>query len=275
MATISPAYSSVVPERNEVGESEQNPCTPSAVFVMPSPQRMPMPNKPPVAVVTPSFTRILVEERAVLSARESCDPDGSITDYRWSFGPRATLFGPEVTLMFTEPGSQSVVLTVEDDDGGKDSTIASIEVLPQTAEPVLILSMGPDNMLNLREGTEGIIVLDMVVYNQPASNVAVEILDDGGLDISVEDVPKRLKPGTPAELCVRIEARSVGKEATGSVVLLRIVSDEGMSNVERIDVMVQPPQSSESLSMEFIEWLAVVIGFAVVYFLVEARRKKR
>jgi len=225
-------------------------------------------NKLPVAVVTPSSAQVLVNERLALSAGESYDPDGNIMVYRWSLEPRGELFGKEVTLMFTEPGSRKIVLTVEDNDGDLSSAVALIEVAPQSTEPVLILSAGPNNMLDLIAGSDGTIMLQMVAYNQPVSGLEVEIIDDGGLEVCVEDFPSKLKPGESAEIQIKISARDFGKDTSGSIVVLRAVSEQAVSDVERIDVMIRPPPTLASLDMAFIELLAVIIGFIIVYIVI-------
>jgi hypothetical protein len=257
---------------NQNGSEEP---TPSVVFPTPK-SLVPMaPNKPPVAVVTPNSANVLVNERTVLSARDSTDMDGSIIEYRWSFGARGVVFGPEITLKFTEPGSETIVLTVVDDDGGTSSAIASIEILPRSAEAVLILSAGPDNTLQLRAGTDGTVFMEIAAYGQRISGLEVEILDDGGLDVSVGDLPQKLRPGERIELQIEISARDAGKDSAGSIVLLRAVSEQTTSDVERIQVMVQSPSTQASLSEEFVELLVVVLGFSALLIIIELWKKKR
>jgi uncharacterized membrane protein len=153
--------------------------------------------------------------------------------------------------------------------------VASIEVLPQSSEPILILSAGPNNMLDLTAGKDGPVVMEMAAYNQPVSDVEVEILDDGGLDVSIGDFPGNLKPGEHIELQIRISAKDVGKDSTGSIIMLRAVSDQAVSDVERIEVMVQSAPTHASLSGEFVEFLVLIIGFSVVLLVIELWRKKR
>ncbi len=232
-------------------------------------------NKMPVAIVTPSSAQVLVKERLALSARESYDPDGTIIEYRWSLEPRGELLGKEVTLMFTEPGFREIVLTVEDNSGGVSSAVASVEVLPQSTEPILILSAGPNNMLDLRAGADRNIVLQIVAYNQPVSDVKVEIIDDGGLEVSVEDFPSEMQPGEPAEIRIKISARDIEKDTGGSIVVLRAVGEQAVSDNERLEVMIRSPPALASPNMAFIELLAIVMGFIFVYVVVSKWKGRR
>ncbi len=63
-----------------------------------------------------------------VSAENSSDPDGSITQYTWEFGDGTTAQGMSTTHTYTSPGSYTVVLTVTDDKGGTDTETAMVEV---------------------------------------------------------------------------------------------------------------------------------------------------
>jgi hypothetical protein len=232
------------------------------------------PNRLPIAVVTPSFANVLVDERLVLSAEESTDPDGSIVNYRWVFGPRGVVFGSQLTLKFAEPGLETVKLIVEDDEGGISSAEASIEVIPRISEAVLILSAGPNNMLNLEAGAQGTVVMEIAAYNQPVSNIEVEVIDDGGLDVSIGNVPQELEPGEHVELLVKISAHDVGVDSTGSIVLLRAMSEQGGSDAERIEVMVRSAPTHASLNEEFIEFLVLILGFSILLLVIGLWKKR-
>jgi PKD repeat protein len=58
------------------------------------------------------------------------DPDGSIVAYSWDFGDGNTMDGASVSHIYTEAGTYTVTLTVEDDNGikGADSATATIGV---------------------------------------------------------------------------------------------------------------------------------------------------
>lgn len=91
------------------------------------------PNERPVAVlVAPS--EVGVGEIAVLDASASSDPDGGIVSYRFMPGEteEEELITAEPILEYTysEVGDYTITLTVVDNRGGKDSTAATISVLP-------------------------------------------------------------------------------------------------------------------------------------------------
>jgi PKD repeat protein len=74
-------------------------------------------NSPPIArfSMTPENGDTVTTFR--FNASRSEDPDGRITDYRWSFGDGARANGHEVTHVFEEAGRFDVELTVEDNKG--------------------------------------------------------------------------------------------------------------------------------------------------------------
>ncbi len=52
----------------------------------------------------------------------SSDSDGSIVNWTWMMGDGTTLYGEEVTHQYTDDGTYTVTLTIEDDDGATNST---------------------------------------------------------------------------------------------------------------------------------------------------------
>jgi PKD repeat protein len=74
-------------------------------------------NSPPIARfnMTPDNGDTVTTFR--FNASNSEDPDGRITDYRWSFGDGARENGAEVTHVFEDAGRFNVELTVEDNKG--------------------------------------------------------------------------------------------------------------------------------------------------------------
>jgi hypothetical protein len=90
------------------------------------------PNERPVAVlVAPS--EVGVGEIAILDASASSDPDGGITSYRFMPGEtEEELITAEPFLEYTYSavGDYTITLTVVDNRGGKDSTAATISVMP-------------------------------------------------------------------------------------------------------------------------------------------------
>jgi hypothetical protein len=232
-------------------------------------------NEPPVAIASPSSAQVRVGERLFLSAKESYDSDGSIIEYRWSFESGSRVARRDITLVFAEPGLDTVILTVVDNYGENASTVVPIKVLPPTPEPILILTAGPDNMLELEAGGECVITLNLVAYNQKVYNPEVEILDSGGLEITVDDIPRRVEPGSPEELHIRIGTPNDVNEVFGSTVKLHVASESTVSNVERIDVMIRPQSTQVDVTGELIQISMIVASIVVVYALVAVWKRRR
>jgi large repetitive protein len=72
-------------------------------------------NFPPVPVITGN--RILTDGRAVLSARDSFDPDGEIIRYEWNMGDGRRITGPDATHTYRSPGRYTVTLNIADNSG--------------------------------------------------------------------------------------------------------------------------------------------------------------
>ncbi|MDF2958058.1 MAG: Nitrous oxide reductase accessory protein NosD [Candidatus Alkanophagales archaeon MCA70_species_1] len=85
-------------------------------------------NEPPVASFTFSPARPVVDEVVTFDASASFDPDGTIVSYEWDFGDGTNGTGKVVNHSFASEGNYSVVLTVTDDGGAKNSTARVVEV---------------------------------------------------------------------------------------------------------------------------------------------------
>ncbi len=85
-------------------------------------------NKPPVARFKASKTAGFMPLEIVFDAKDSSDPDGTITRYAWDFGDGTTQEGEKVTHTFTSEGVYTVTLTVFDDKEGQNSTSLDIHV---------------------------------------------------------------------------------------------------------------------------------------------------
>lgn len=72
-------------------------------------------NFPPIPVI--AGNRILNDGRAVLSASESNDPDGTIISYEWNMGDGRRIVGTEAVHTYRRPGTYTVQLTIVDDSG--------------------------------------------------------------------------------------------------------------------------------------------------------------
>jgi transglutaminase-like putative cysteine protease len=88
-----------------------------------------LPNRAPVARLTAIERGEYVPLTVVLDARDSYDPDGRITVYRWSVGDELIAEGATVVHTFTEPGRHTVELEVIDDEGAAASIGASFDAV--------------------------------------------------------------------------------------------------------------------------------------------------
>ncbi|MFH1725858.1 MAG: thrombospondin type 3 repeat-containing protein, partial [Elusimicrobiota bacterium] len=95
-------------------------------------------NQPPTAEAGSDQT-ILVGQSAAFDGGGSSDPDGTIVSYGWDFGDGDTGSGQAVTHPYDRPGSFTVTLIVEDDDGATDSDTLTVTVrTPEEALGALI-----------------------------------------------------------------------------------------------------------------------------------------
>jgi len=88
-----------------------------------------IPNQPPTASFTFSPKNPLVNEEITFDASASTDPDGSIVSYEWDFGDGAKASGEVVTHAYSSAGNYTVILTVTDNEGEKNSTSKTISVI--------------------------------------------------------------------------------------------------------------------------------------------------
>jgi len=92
-------------------------------------------NDPPVADATHEPEDPTTGEPITFDASASSDPDDSIAAYEWDVGDSGTVdaTGRTATFAFAEPGSYTVVLTVEDERGATDSIRTAVSVSQPTA----------------------------------------------------------------------------------------------------------------------------------------------
>jgi PKD repeat protein len=96
-------------------------------------------NQEPVASFTESAETVFIDEVISFNASGSYDPDGSIKSYYWDFGDGNTGTGVMIEHSYSQEGTNTVTLTVTDDDGAKDTADATKTVLTQppiNQEPV-------------------------------------------------------------------------------------------------------------------------------------------
>jgi len=86
-------------------------------------------NRPPVASFSESATTVLTGETIYFNASGSYDPDGTITNYFWTFGDGTNGTGMVVTHAYVDNGTYVVTLTVTDNDGATASKTAIKTVL--------------------------------------------------------------------------------------------------------------------------------------------------
>lgn len=87
-------------------------------------------NRPPVAHFSYDANNLTV----AFNASASNDPDGTITNYSWSFGDDTEGNGVEVTHAYPDNGTYKVKLTVADNSNAKNSTSENVTV-ELTVEP--------------------------------------------------------------------------------------------------------------------------------------------
>ena len=187
-------------------------------------------DKPPTANAGGDKTIYLPTNRVVLKGSGS-DPDGTIKKYRWtqSSGPStATLDGEntrELTARRLKEGVYIFKLTVEDNDGLKDSDDVKVTVEPPQNEPP-IANAGPDITLTLPKNS----VVIEGESSDPDDNIKSHrwTQKSGPSDARLEDDNKatvkisRLKEGT-------------------YVFEYRVVDEDGERDTDRVTVTVAPP----------------------------------
>jgi len=88
-------------------------------------------NQAPLAVISPSGTvKLTTGDSVTLSASDSTDTDGYIASYRWSTG--AT--GETLTLQPSAAGTQTITLTVTDDQGATSTSTVTLVVSDATTD---------------------------------------------------------------------------------------------------------------------------------------------
>ena len=95
-------------------------------------------NEPPVADFTFSPEFPFVNETVVFNASLSFDPDGRIVSYEWDFGDGINGTGEIVNHSYSEAGNYTVMLTVKDERGAKNSTMKVICVSEEAKPEVRI-----------------------------------------------------------------------------------------------------------------------------------------
>jgi len=84
---------------------------------------------PPVAIFTESAETVYTGEVIYFNASATYDPDGVIVSYFWDFGDNTNATGVTAEHAYADDGNYTVTLTVTDNDGATDTTIAIKTVL--------------------------------------------------------------------------------------------------------------------------------------------------
>ncbi|MDN4612597.1 PKD domain-containing protein [Arthrobacter burdickii] len=91
---------------------------------------------PPNQLPASAFSSEVTDLNVVLDGGASTDPDGTVTQWNWSFGDGTTAEGARVQHAYTKSGSYEVSLTVTDNRGGKATTSKTISATTPNALPV-------------------------------------------------------------------------------------------------------------------------------------------
>jgi len=85
-------------------------------------------NRSPTAKIEAGATSAVVGERVQFNGRQSSDPDRDDLSQRWDFGDGRIFEGAAVTHSFSNNGTYTVVLTVDDGNGGIDQDSVEISI---------------------------------------------------------------------------------------------------------------------------------------------------
>jgi PKD repeat protein len=130
----------------------------------PPPPPPPPTNERPVANFSFSPVSPKVGEVITFNASTSSDPDGTIANYRWSFGDGAMLEGPDkvsATHSYQNPGTFQVTLYVQDDQGALSApqvVIVTVEAPP----PPTFLGLPLEAVIAIGAVVAGVLVYFLV-----------------------------------------------------------------------------------------------------------------
>jgi PKD repeat protein len=93
-------------------------------------------NRQPVAVFTKTAGTVNIDEIVTFDGSGSYDPDGTIVSFSWAFGDGTTGTGVTIQHAYSRDGIYTMNLTVTDNDGETDTTIATITVTIINKAPV-------------------------------------------------------------------------------------------------------------------------------------------
>ncbi len=85
-------------------------------------------NDPPTARIDLSAETVTPNETVGVDGVNSTDPDGTVTNYEWTFGDGTTATGATAEHAYDASGTYTVSLTVTDDEGESDTTNRTVTV---------------------------------------------------------------------------------------------------------------------------------------------------
>ncbi len=130
----------------------------------------PAPNQPPTA----SFTASCTELTCSFDGTASSDPDGDALTYAWDFGDGATGSGATASHTYASGGTYTATLTVDDGNGGSDSSSQNVAPTdPPAGDPYLDSGVPQSGSLS-GTGDE-----DFYRISVPAGASQLEVVLDG------------------------------------------------------------------------------------------------
>jgi PKD repeat protein len=157
--------------------------------------------KEPVAVLSLSPNPCLPGDTVTFDGTDSYDPDGTVTDWDWTFedGTPASSTADTDTVTWADPGEYEVELVVEDGTGVRSSPARTIQVVkePQgayfigTSTGVYLTEDGGQNWTAKNTGLsgDGLVVNDLAIdpatqHFEQHEDKTLWIATDGGLYVS-------------------------------------------------------------------------------------------
>ncbi len=106
-------------------------------------------NIPPTAVISNETDTVYIPQTLTYYGNESEDPDGSIASYVWRVNDTPVGSNENLTYSFSATGTYKISLTVEDNEGKKDSTRIFVTAIENS-----------DNCINAFTSKNGIIIIE-------------------------------------------------------------------------------------------------------------------
>jgi PKD repeat protein len=203
-------------------------------------------NQAPTAAFAFSPTNPAVNGWVQFDGSASADPDGTIVSHSWSYGDGTTDTGDVVWNRFAAPGTYVVTLTVQDNDGGTDSTSRTIQVGPTSLPPTAAFTFTPPNPAvnewvqfdgsgsadsdgsivsyawSYGDGTTGTGVVDWQQFSAPGTYVVTLTVRDD--DSETDSTSRSIVVGTAARPPVAAFTYSPTSPMVGQTILLNAQS---------------------------------------------------